>query len=484
MSTALIPLRGRPRLRGWGVTATVAASIAATIISTSKPFVLIVGLVLVTTGIALMIRPDIATLLVVAVVYSNAAVVAVTLHGVPDIASAAVPALLVVPFIHAMWRRVPITLPPGIGWLMVFTGSQVAGTLVSIDTDRSFGEFMVYLSEGLTLFIALYIVIWNRAILRQTIAVIVLVSTALSALSVFQWLTRSYDQNYFGFAQVSNALVGDAAGNQQPRIAGSIGEKNRYAQVLAVCIPLSLSLGWNTTGKRAKRLWGACTLLILTATALTYSRGAAVSMVAILLVTLWMRRARIRQILAGVAAIVLLILAVPGYGDRLASLETIGGATAAAGEQGQTDGAIRGRATQNIAALLVFADHPVVGVGPGMFPVYYPAYALDVGIRPRLVEREAHNLWLGIAADHGVLGITTFLGFTVVILRRLWRQHSAGDTLASGLFLAVLMYQATGLFLHLSYARYFWLLMAVATAAVSTSLGAREAATPGEQPAT
>jgi hypothetical protein len=37
--------------------------------------------------------------------------------------------------------------------------------------------------------------------------------------------------------------------------------------------------------------------------------------------------------------------------------------------------------------------------------------------------------------------------------------------MATGLMLAVVTYMTTGLFLHLSYARYFWLVLAVAGAA-------------------
>src|SRR5690606_12304838 len=56
--------------------------------------------------------------------------------------------------------------------------------------------------------------------------------------------------------------------------------------------------------------------------------------------------------------------------------------------------------------------------------------------------------------------------------------------LATGLLLALVAYLTTGIFLHLSYARYFWLMMALANAAVyiAAELG-REAERPAFQPA-
>src|SRR5690606_658948 len=136
-------------------------------------------------------------------------------------------------------------------------------------------------------------------------------------------------------------------------------------------------------------LWAAAFMAILVATALTYSRGGAVGLGIVLVVALVLRKARPRSIVLLVGGVIAVLMMVPGYRDRLASLETVGGAAAPVGEEGETDTAIRGRVTQNIAAFQVFADHPIIGVGPGMFPVYYPQYAADIGIRPRLIERES-----------------------------------------------------------------------------------------------
>jgi putative inorganic carbon (HCO3(-)) transporter len=87
--------------------------------------------------------------------------------------------------------------------------------------------------------------------------------------------------------------------------------------------------------------------------------------------------------------------------------------------------------------------------------------------------RQPHVLYLGLAAELGLPGLVAFLLLVGTVLIRLDRVRRAslalGRTdlawLVAGYLLAVVAYLATGLFLHLSYVRYFWLMIALASAA-------------------
>jgi O-antigen ligase len=140
------------------------------------------------------------------------------------------------------------------------------------------------------------------------------------------------------------------------------------------------------------------------------------------------------------------------------------------------DGAMRGRLTEMLAALNVFYDYPLVGVGPGHFaPYYVQDYSRDPDIQFRNIDeaRRAHTLYLELAAENGVLGLTTFMAIVLVLLKRLWSARQAllvrapalAD-LTTALALSILAYLTTAMFLHLSYQRYYWLLLAVATASL------------------
>ena len=75
-------------------------------------------------------------------------------------------------------------------------------------------------------------------------------------------------------------------------------------------------------------------------------------------------------------------------------------------------------------------------------------------VRQRFAQREAHILYLGVAAETGILGLGCLMGVllgTLYELQRARRRHcglAQLANLASGLFLAVISYMVTELFLH------------------------------------
>jgi O-antigen ligase len=133
-----------------------------------------------------------------------------------------------------------------------------------------------------------------------------------------------------------------------------------------------------------------------------------------------------------------------------------------------------------LAAALMFADHPFVGVGPGMYPHHYHDYAKVVGIKVKETARQPHTLYLGLAAENGALGLICFALIVFVILRRLartyrdWIDRRPGfANMAMGFILAIVVYLMTGIFLHFAYIRYFWLI--VGLAAALTHIGTQQA---------
>ena len=135
----------------------------------------------------------------------------------------------------------------------------------------------------------------------------------------------------------------------------------------------------------------------------------------------------------------------------------------------ELDGAITGRATSMLAAVRVAADYPILGVGPGNFPFYNREYAKVGGFRAQEEDRAAHCLYLHLAAEMGLLGLGAFLAMVAVTLHGLHRvrsTHKRKDpelaNLAGGLAMAISAYLLSGFFLHYSFIRFFWLILALA----------------------
>jgi putative inorganic carbon (HCO3(-)) transporter len=180
--------------------------------------------------------------------------------------------------------------------------------------------------------------------------------------------------------------------------------------------------------------------------------------------------------------VVAVVAAIPQYRARLLTLTEV--SNLASEDDGSTDvgTSIAGRATENVAAFYAFAEHPLLGVGPGLFGTVYGDYAERVESDFRNVKaspREAHNLYLGVAAENGVPGLVCLGGVFVVTLRELARARRRClarrpdlAALAGGFIVAVIAYMASAVFLHFAFIRYFWVLMALAAATSRIALAA------------
>ncbi len=441
-----------------------------------------VPLILVLVGaatIAVLGRPEIATPIFAFVFYVNLPTIATRFHGVPAEIAVLFGLILVVPALkYVLVERRPIVFPVPYGLMFAYLAAALTSTLLSADVESSALALSLFVSEGLLLYILVVNVIRSSETLRQVIWALLIAGAVMGALSVWQELTQSYGNTLGGLAQVHEVGfgVGDDIGGRivRPRLAGPIGEQNRYAQMLLVLVPLGLFRFWGERRVALRALAGVCTLFILSGILLTFSRGAAVGLAALFLTMVALRYIRVRDLLVvSLATAILVGLVAPQVLIRLDSLAGVGALIGA--NQEDADGAIVGRATSNLAALNAFIDHPLVGVGPGQyFRRFSQEYGNDLGLRHFDGDRRAHNLYLETAADLGIFGLSMFLaviGATIVPLWRLRRRlaETRPDlaNIAAGFFLSVLAYLYTGVFLHLSYERYFWMLLALSAVAAA-----------------
>jgi putative inorganic carbon (hco3(-)) transporter len=430
--------------------------------------------------LAIMAKPDLATLIVVFVLFTNAAVIAVQFHNVPSLVGASLPALLVFPLASlVIIRREKIIMSPILLPIFLFFAVQVAGTLFAKYLTEATNNLITFIAEGLGLFFLITNVVRTQRMLRQATWALLIGGAIIGALSFYQQLTHTYSNNYWGFAQVSNASFSTGQttldGNvQQWRMEGMIGEKNRYAQLMLMLVPLGMFRVFSEKQTGLRIAAGVATALIALGASMAFSRGAAVGFVLMLIIMVFMRYIKLYQIVVIILGLVLLLEAVPQYRARLTSLE---GLTTMFSD-GETntsaaDGATLSRLTEMGAAGLVFLDHPVIGVGPGLFRYYYEEYAAQVGLRVQSTERSAHDLYLQVAAEHGLLGLLALLATLYITMRNLSRvrkrwmaENPELSNMATAYMLSIMTYLTTGIFLHFAFIRYFWLIMALAAAAI------------------
>lgn len=231
------------------------------------------------------------------------------------------------------------------------------------------------------------------------------------------------------------------------RIAGTVGgmfsNPNDLATTFGMLLPLAVVLLVVSRGP-SRVLYGFCIVLFGMATLITFSRGGFLSLVAVAGVMLWKFRRRHRAIpyVAAGMLVGVLFLGMPGgLGDRLWTIvKPDSDATGSAQER--RDILKRG--------LLIAARHPITGIGLGTFHIQ------------SINERRAHNSYLEIAAELGLMGLLAYLVLLFNPLKALWKieKETVGErdrrsfenyVLSVGLQATLVAYYANSFFASIQY---------------------------------
>jgi drug/metabolite transporter (DMT)-like permease len=461
-----------------GLLLLIAITVAA---AWQEQIILVIGGVLALAGgIYLYKKPELATLVFVCVFYSNAAVLAYQFHGVPQIVAAAVPLVLGLPLAYYVFvRREGLVFDRVLLLMFIYLVTLILATLAARDVLLGLNEIGNYFLEGMVLYFLVLNVIRSLTTLQRVFWALVLVCGLLGALSIYQELTHTYDKNYLGFAQRKKSIDFDELDYEvysgAKRAEGPVGEQNRYAQLMVVILPIGLYLFMTERAPRRKWLALIATGLTFSGVLLTFSRGTFLALGLVFFLIMCLGYIRPRHALAGGLALAAAVaIALPDYVNRVAGLADIAKLQTASSDTRSLDGSLRGRFAQNLAALYVFADYPLLGVGPAHFSKFYVrTYGNAIGTKYLRGERRAHNMYLEQAANTGMIGFAAFMAVVLFILWRLWRarQHFRLHqprlaNLATAFGLSIICYLTTAIFLHLSYQRYYWFLLALAGAAL------------------
>lgn len=268
-----------------------------------------------------------------------------------------------------------------------------------------------------------------------------------------------------GYAAIALTVQDFQAGLTQfaahGRFAASGFNPNDLGVQLAVVIPFALHLFvTKRSGNPVLRfLNGLYPIATLFAIVLTGSRGALIAALPGFLFWIWSfgkvrlggRIALGLSLLAGV--IVFMQMEVQTGIERLSTV--VG---AAEGDR------FTGRLDIWEAGVKVFLEHPLLGVGVGGFPAAVVRYLN----RPLV----AHNLYLSVLGENGIVGFCLFMGIVVLVLRSTMKYR----TQERKLWLGALMSWAIGVFsLTWEYVPQTWMLFAFVLACSSQDVESESA---------
>jgi hypothetical protein len=453
----------------------------------------------------MLVRPHLATVLVVLLLYLNVPVLLNRQVGVPKVLAAAVVLLLAFPLgREIIVRRAGFRVDATLRLMLLYLTFLLAGAAIARSTEIALEYVFTYVTEGILLYVLVVNVLRNLADVRRVVAAMLTAGALLGALTTYQEITGTFRQQFGGLAQrnaeflelrelaekhpeLREQLRNYGNDGRSRRAGGPVSEPNRFAQILVVLLPL---VAWRLrhAGSVASRtMMAAAGVLVLAGVVFTDSRGGFITVMLLAWGALRVGWLRLPHLAIGAIVVVIAVpIVAPRYVGRVASLWAAPALAGARTGGAEPDGAMRGRATEMLAAGQVFLDHPIVGVGPGQYmPMYSAEYHQRAGVKFRQLagQRRAHSLYLELAAESGMVGLVLF-GLIVGSLLRGLRHAGAAVSpadreradLAHACRLSLLAYLFTAIFLHLSYVRYFWLLVALASA--SLHLAAARTAAP------
>ena len=355
-------------------------------------------------------------------------------------------------------------------WGYVMVG--VISVAVAVDFDRA-GEALVRLAKDATLCTIIVLLVRRRLTLERVIWALLCAGGVMGTLGAYQWATGTFDRDYWGLARSElDHIVGNI---DAYRLLGPGGDANVYAQVLLPLVALAFGQIWN-----ARRWYLRCAAVwvfevCMFAVVLTHSRGGfigALALLALLAVACpprWTSAA-----VLGLLLIPVIWFAPPSYHLRIGTLVDLAAGhvssltrTPTTVEEMRREPGLRGRVSENVSGWIMFKEHPVLGVGVGNYQARYQEYARRLRGERHHEDRQAHNLYLEVAAETGLVGVAVFGAILFVAFRRAERerrrllaaQRLDDARLVASVAIAFAGYLTTSLFLHAANTGHFGLLL-------------------------
>jgi O-antigen ligase len=431
------------------------------------------GLLAIAVVMTIIIKPSLGANILVFAIFTNVSD-SLTTQGFPSIIKPLVVivafALLVrylyvgqLPVLHPKTARIEF-------FLLAYFMIVIMSFLVASDKNQVLTEILD-LGKDMVIIYCILFALRDAQSWKQTIWLIIITTTALCCLSIYQLVLHNYSQTFFGLASITmDQVFGDSS---TPRIGGPINAPNLWGQIL-VAVSTLLIFRIIHEKRTFTKIAGFVMLgIILYVVLNTYSRGAYLVLAIDLVLILFIFEKHFNPLIAfaGLSILILLVPFLPSsYRDRF---DTLSAFTAENGIYQDTS--FRGRTSEMLTGLTMFAAHPILGVGAGNYPTNYQHYAQLIGIEFRAQARDPHSLYVQLLAETGILGAIAFLGmvlFLIQALNKACRSIELSPHLhdwlpwISAIRLAITSYLLTSIFLHNAYIRYFWILVAMALAGI------------------
>ena len=321
----------------------------------------------------------------------------------------------------------PLFLPMGVFGLLVLVQCVLRQSAYAHDT---LSQAVLYISYALLCFLASQTFI--RGSQARTLAsIITIYGTALAAFSLVQGIASN----------------GKLYWIRQPRMGGWIYgpyvNHNHYAGLMEMLVPIPLVLSLTRLASSRTRAAAAAAAAVMVGTIfLSGSRGGMLAVVVeiTILAVLVIKQKRGLRTAIGIGLFLAIVVALVTWvgGNELSKrIASVGGSHSEITSDVRT--------YINRDGLRMFLKKPVLGWGLGTFPVVYPQFRT---FYTNFFVNEAHNDYLQLLVEMGVLGFGTMLWFIVTVYRRAYKKIGNWTAQMSGAVALASMLGISGILVH------------------------------------
>ncbi|GAC1358565.1 MAG: hypothetical protein NVS2B12_00540 [Ktedonobacteraceae bacterium] len=221
-------------------------------------------------------------------------------------------------------------------------------------------------------------------------------------------------QACYGYAQAFlNLGPSSFVRDSSLRVYSTFGQPNPYAGYLNMTLMITLALSLLGRSVTTRFLAALTTLILAGVEVLTQSKGGLLALLVSTLFIIAVGFPHIRRLMAvlGVALLAFVEAFLAGkiparfYQPLLVKLGVVGISFTSPSPDNYANSE---RVAHWFAGIRMFLDHPFLGVGIGNYEPVYPPYAPGIFVIPL---GHAHNYFINIAAEAGLLGLLTFTLF-------------------------------------------------------------------------
>jgi len=280
----------------------------------------------------------------------------------------------------------PLNIP-----IAAFLVAVAIGVIMAVDFKYSLKRYM---SLGWTsIFFLTVNNVKDVTRFKKLVRILILITTIAGAYGIFQHLTKI---DFFGNVKHLHLPLA--------RSTGFFDGPATFGNYILLVLPLVIGLSYYSKTIREKRWLGLSSLIILTAIIFSYGRGVWLGLIAgLIFMAILSSRRLFLSIVAGIIVCSMFILILPSSEFSQRVVGTFRSKRPVGDRTEFWEGSLR-----------IVRDYPITGVGWEGFRKVYPRYR---PVEARESGCNAHNNFIDVTVDGGLLGLGMFLWLLMTIYK-------------------------------------------------------------------